>query len=272
MTVSGSLPFATPGGTAQIAMAPARVSRNPIDYGTKTGSLLYDRSTKSLFVDAKDAFDLKSDGLMNFLDAINCRGRECGWQIFTMNNTAGDPKDLLTECGDLTIDDVIAQATAVFTIHPLTRNAQEDGQLFACINNSMTQGAIDVLNLRQDKFLLSAPINEYSGICFLRVIIAEAQVDTCATTNLLLGQLTSGLPDIMAKKGGIVSLKNCWQVSGHYQLLTDITSTSTCQTSLTSPHNTRGAGFSTYSQPGRGLRDSKLTLKAFKLSLWPIPN
>jgi len=62
MTVSGSLPFATPGGAAQIAMAPARVSRNPIDYGTKTGSLLYDRSTKSLFVDAKDAFDLSPMG------------------------------------------------------------------------------------------------------------------------------------------------------------------------------------------------------------------
>jgi len=89
MTVSGSLPFATPGGTAQIAMAPSRVSRNPIDYSTKIGSSLYDRSTKSLFVDTKDAFDLKSDGLMNFLDAINCRGRKGGWQIFIMNNSAG---------------------------------------------------------------------------------------------------------------------------------------------------------------------------------------
>ena len=40
------------------------------------------------------------------------------------------------------------------------------------------------------------------------------------------------------------SLQNCWQVPGHCQLPTDITSTSTCQTSLTSPHNTRGTGFS----------------------------
>jgi len=160
MTVSGLLPFATPGGAAQIAMAPARVSRNPIDYGAKTGSSLCDRSTKSLFVDAKDAFDLKSDRLMNFLDAIDRRGRTCGWQIFTMNNTAGVPKDLLTKHGDLAVNDAIAQATAVFSINPLTCTAQEDGQPFACINNSMTQGAIDVLNLRQDKFLLPAPINE----------------------------------------------------------------------------------------------------------------
>jgi len=170
--------------------------------------LLCDRSTKSLFVDTKDAFDLKSDGLMNFLDAINCHAHKCGWQIFTMNNTAGNAKDLLTKHGDLSIDDVIAQATAVFSINPLTRNAQEDGQLFACINNSMTQGAIDVLNLCQDKFLLPAPIDECSGICFLRVNIAEAQVDTRATTNLLLGQLTSGLPDVMAKEGGNIRAFN----------------------------------------------------------------
>jgi len=137
-------------------MAPARVGRNPIDCSTKTGSSLCDRSAKSLFVDTKDAFDLKSDGLMNFLDAINCRARECGWQIFTMNNSAGNAKDLLTKHGDLSIDDVVAQATAVFSINPLTRNAQEDEQLFACINNSMTQGAIDVLNLRQGQLPLTS--------------------------------------------------------------------------------------------------------------------
>jgi len=61
-----------------------------------------------------------------------------------------------------------------------------------------------VLNLRQDKFLVPAPVDECSGTCFLRVIVAEAQVDARATTNLLLGQLTSGLPDIMAKEGGNV--------------------------------------------------------------------
>jgi len=63
-----------------------------------------------------------------------------------------------------------------------------------------------------------------------------------------------------------VSLKNCWQVPGHYHLLTDTTLTSTCQTSLTSPHNTKGTGFSMSLQPGKGLRDNKPTMKAFKLS------
>jgi len=207
--VSGTTPFAHPGGAARIAMTPARTSRDPIDYSSKTGSSLYDRATKSLFVNPKDVYDLKSEGLMNFLDSINRRGRECGWDLFSINNTAGDVKNLLTEYGDLTIENVLAHAIAVLSTAPITRSAQEEAQLFACINNSLTQGAIDVLNLRQDKFHIQTPaVDEYSGTCFLRVIIAEAQVDTRATTNLLLGQLTSGLPDIMAKEGGNVKAFN----------------------------------------------------------------
>jgi len=208
MSISAAHPFAHPGGGVRLAMTPARASRDPIDYTTKTGSSLYDRATKSLFVDNKDAYDLKSDGLMNFLDSINRRGRECGWEIFTVNNTVGDAKNLLTEHGDLTIQNVLDHATTVLRAAPITGNAQEEGQLFACVNNSLTQGAIDVLNLCQDKFLIPAPVDEYSGTCFLRVIIAKAQVDTRATTNLLLGQLTSGLPDIMAKEGGNVKSFN----------------------------------------------------------------
>jgi len=70
MAMSGARPFAPGGGAIRIAMTPARASRDPIDYTTKTGSSLYDRATKSLFVDNKDAYDLKSNGLMNVLDAI----------------------------------------------------------------------------------------------------------------------------------------------------------------------------------------------------------
>jgi len=62
-----------------------------------------------------------------------------------------------------------------------------------------------------------------------------------------------------------VLLQNCWQVPGHCLLLTDITSNSTCQTSLTSPHNTRRTGYSMSLQPDKGIRDNRLTLKAFKL-------
>jgi len=64
--VSNTTPFAHPGGTARIAMTPARTSRDPIDYSSKTGSSLYDRATKSLFVNPKDVYDLKSEGSLTF--------------------------------------------------------------------------------------------------------------------------------------------------------------------------------------------------------------
>jgi len=86
MSIRGARPFAAAGGAVRLAVTPARASRDPIDCTTKTGSSLCDRATKSLFADTKDACDLKSDGLMNFLDAINRRGRECGWEISTINN------------------------------------------------------------------------------------------------------------------------------------------------------------------------------------------
>jgi len=83
-----------------------------------------------------------------------------------------------------------------------------------------------------------------------------------SATSLTRAQFSSDATDAVLR----VSLQNCWQVPGHYHLLTDTTSTSTCQTSLTSLHNTRGTGFSMQLQPGKGLRDNKPTLKAFKLS------
>ena len=51
MAISGARPFAAAGGAVRLAMTPARASRDPIDYTTKTGSSLYDRATKSLFTD-----------------------------------------------------------------------------------------------------------------------------------------------------------------------------------------------------------------------------
>jgi len=68
------------------------------------------------------------------------------------------------------------------------------------------------------------------------------------------------------------SLPHCWQVPGLCLLLTDTTSTSTCQTCWTSPHNANGTGFSMSLQPGKGLRGNTQTFKASRPSLLPIPN
>ena len=83
-----------------------------------------------------------------------------------------------------------------------SRQSQEDHQLLECLQNSITEDATNTVNLYQDDFIEAG---EYSGIMFLRVIMRESQVDTFATNNRLLTQLTSGMPDLMAKHGNNIT-------------------------------------------------------------------
>lgn len=57
--------------------------------------------------------------------------------------------------------------------------------------------------LQESKFVI--PVNHKClGTHCIMIIIDDVQVDTCVTTNLLLGYVASDLPDIMAEKGGNV--------------------------------------------------------------------
>jgi hypothetical protein len=151
-----------------IALTPARISRNPIDYGTKTGATLWDRAIKTIYGDPKNFYNLDPGTLLNFLDAIDRRAKECGWDLFAIVHTAATAttpvihKNLLTEYGDLTIEQVKAHATTLRGT--LTRSTQEDSQLFSCLNNSLSNEAINVLNLKSDDFKIA---DEFSGICYL---------------------------------------------------------------------------------------------------------
>ena len=189
-------------GPIVAARTPARVSRNPIDYSNRSGSALYDRATKNLFASADERYDLNSDGLMDFTDAVARRGKECGWDLFTVptTNPAGAvvDKSLITEYGEITLQEVHNWIEPIVTAAALTRQAQEDAQLYLCLMNSLSKGAIGELMLKEDDFTLGG---EGCGVKLFRIIMSESQVDTVATTNLLLGQLTSGLPDLMEKHG-----------------------------------------------------------------------
>jgi len=196
-----------PPGPRTVARTPARVDRNAIDYSTKTGTSLFDRATKNLFTKTEDMFDLNGEDLMAFTDAVNRRSSECGWELFMIPNSAATPvaKHLITQYGELTMAEVTTHATVYMTATPVTRVTQEDAQLYSCIMNSITKEAIGELMLKEAEFTIN---NEGCGVLLLRVIISESQVDTVATTNLLLGMLTSGLPDIMEKHGGNIKAFN----------------------------------------------------------------
>jgi hypothetical protein len=98
------------------------------------------------------------------------------------------------------LEQVRAKAEAIAVIHD--RTTQEDDQLFTCLMSSLTKAARNSVNLRCDDFMVGT---EHSGILLFKVILAKSQVDTRATIALLMGKLTTGLPNIMASHGNNIT-------------------------------------------------------------------
>ena len=199
-----------------MALAPGRASRVPINYRTKEGMELYKAATKSLYDGTDYKFDLGGDGLLNLIEGLQERTSATGWQVFDITYNVpgatapatGGPiptitKNLLLNYGEISLEQVRDQADRLYTAN--NRTTQEDYQLYACLSNSITVAAKNTLNLHQADFLIR---NERSGICFLRVILREAQIDTRNTNNRLLQQLTAGLPRIMASHGNNIKAFN----------------------------------------------------------------
>jgi hypothetical protein len=195
--------------TTRVAIAPGRANRAIIDYATKEGMALYSANTKALFDGTDDCpkFSMNGDGLLGLVDAISDRAGSAGWDIFNINWTddAGTlvTKNLLKQYGEIKLEHVKAQAETIYTAN--NRTTQEDHQLYVCLTNSITSASKTTLNLHRIDYTVR---DGFSGICYLRVIMREAQIDTRNTNNRLLQQLTSGMPNIMARHGNNIKAFN----------------------------------------------------------------
>ena len=194
----------------RVATAPGRASRGVIDYTTKEGMAVYSQATKALFDGSEDCpkFGMGGDGLLGLVDAVKERAKSAGWDIFEITwtpdgATAAITKNLLTNYGEIPLEHVITAADNIYNAND--RTTQEDHQLYVCLSNSLTNSAKTTLNLHQKDYTVHG---EYSGICFLRVIMREAQIDTRNTNNRLLQQLTSGMPNIMGRHGNNIKAFN----------------------------------------------------------------
>ena len=72
------------------ALTPAGLSYNTIDYGTKTGLALYRQATDKL---ADELFDCVADDLRHFLELVQRRSEEMGWDnsVLTVAKNPEDP-------------------------------------------------------------------------------------------------------------------------------------------------------------------------------------
>ena len=104
------------------------------------------------------------------------------------------------EYGQVTLAQCQAHATRY--VGQQTRQAQNSYAMYHCIMASLTESARAKVMLKEDEYTLN---NVRSGVCLLKVVIRQSDLDSNATSKHLREQL-SNLDDYMAKL--ILTLKN----------------------------------------------------------------
>jgi hypothetical protein len=171
------------------ALAPALVGQAQlIDYSTSEGVKVY----KTARAELPSKFDVTSENLRSFLEHIQNRAREQGWNdIFDIpedpvNAPLANTTSLLTAYGTISLERIQLHAQQYVALP--TRAAQESFQVYQCLMNSLTDEGMDKVTLRsEDYFINDIP----AGVPLLKVIIQEAYVDTNATTRQIRENLSN---------------------------------------------------------------------------------
>ena len=198
---------AVPVANVVFTMNPAEAVTGVIDWFTSIGMDINKRAPKPLDT---LKFNGKSDGLLLFLKMFRNRGIEFGWFSLKRapaigmiaedpNDPDSDVYDFVEYYGSISRAEVTKHAT-----HYLLENEndpgcfrarQDDQMAFRCLMNSLDQGMLRVILLKEHTFHLSQPDNEYekvpSAMLLLKTIIEESSIQTNATTSAIRTRLAS---------------------------------------------------------------------------------
>ena len=170
------------------ALTPGRV--NPVevlDYTQSAAVKLFNKATAKLEPD----FDMKPEGLKDFLSTLQSRASTYGWEdILMIPEHAALPhinlRSLTREYGRINLEQV-RNLVAIYIGHP-TRAAQDDEMLRLCIISTLTKEARDKIHLMEKETQVNGiPC----GIATLKVVIRESHVDTNATVQFIRENLSS---------------------------------------------------------------------------------
>jgi len=170
------------------ALTPGRVNPTEVlDYTQSAAVKLFNKATAKLEPD----FDMKPEGLKDFLSTLQNRASTYGWEDILM--VPEDPafphinlRSLTSEYGRISL----AQGkslTAIF-IGQLARAAQDDEMLCLCILTTLTKEGRDKIHLLDEETTVNGVP---SGIVTLKVIICESHIDTNATVHFICKNLSS---------------------------------------------------------------------------------
>ena len=174
------------------ALHPADAIPGVIDLTTREGIKLYQNATRSFYSDPADCFNCEAPGLHGFLKEVEGRASRFGWRDAILEipsgitNPLGGTKNVLMHYGELSLEHLRAWETTY--LHGISRAAQDTAHLHLCLMNSLTQAGKDKVRLWSDQFILNG---HESGILPLKIIIRDSHLNTNATTNSIMTQLSN---------------------------------------------------------------------------------
>jgi hypothetical protein len=130
-------------------------------------------------------YDLKSEGLNSFLESVRVRAKLYVWMdILDVPDAANVGVSILDQYGNISMDECWAHAT----VYTAARNqdTQNSVMLYQFLLNSIEEKWKTTL---LSKMILYTINGEQDGLCFLRLIISRAQVNTLATVSVLRNAL-----------------------------------------------------------------------------------
>jgi hypothetical protein len=190
---------------ANFATSPAEHALNQVlDMSDKDDIKLYNKAVEKL-MSGNDLFDLSPENLKGFLDLLNNRTNNYGWNkeasgllsipedIHDANNMIHD--NLIKSYGVITLQRVRNMEEAIMPLPKCT--TQDKKMLYKSLMNSLTQAAKNQIQMYSEEFYVR---EKPSGALLLRVIIRESHLDSYASTTVIQQEL-SRLDDYMTSVG-----------------------------------------------------------------------
>jgi hypothetical protein len=161
-----------------------------LDYSTKVGAALYKDVTSKL---STQLYDCSPDGYLQFMKNLKVRAEAFGWSekehlLWIEPKNGASKINLIADYGRITLERI--QEVEDERMNQATRLAQDNRDLYECLNNSLTTEGLAKVRINEAEYIRGKPLLP-SGILFLKILIRESYLDSDATTSMIRTQLSN---------------------------------------------------------------------------------
>jgi len=178
----GNNPQAAAAAAPIFALSPARVNPNDfIDYSTSAGQKLFSKVTAYL----EYTFDVEEESIQTFIETLTNRAVMAGWNSGVSNILTISQKNLLSQHGTMTLQEVRDDALTYVQQH--NRKAQNSYQMYVCIMASLSDAGRAKILTEGSNYIVNGI---YSGPLLFKILMIKASTDTRATVTFIRLSLT----------------------------------------------------------------------------------